>query len=127
MPPIIDLIIRIKNGYLAGRRTIYSPYSKFREAVLKKLVELKYIKNYEVLSEGHSSIEIELAYNGKNPEVRDVRIFSKPGGRHYIARNRLKPVLGGLGHAFLSTSKGILTNDEARKQNVGGELLFYIW
>lgn len=124
---ILDLIIRVKNGYAARRETISSPYSKFREEVLKKLQELGYIKDYEVSGDVVKNIEINLSYEGSMPAVTDVRLFSKPGRRWYTGSKKLKPVLGGLGVGILSTPKGIMTNKEARHKHIGGELLFEIW
>lgn len=124
---IIDLIIRIKNGYLAKREKITSPYSKFRENVLKKLAELKYIKNFQITEEKHKEIVIDLLYKDGISALTGVEIFSKPGRRYYVSYRELKPVLGGYGVSILSTSKGILTNKEAYKRKIGGELLFNIW
>lgn len=124
---VIDLIIRIKNGYLSQRETIESPYSRFREQVLEKLKSLAYIKGFRVSKEVQKTIQIELMYTDQKPAVTDVQLFSKPGRRFYVSYSKLKPVLGGLGYSLLSTPKGILTNNEARKAKVGGELLFSIW
>lgn len=125
--PIIDLIIRIKNGYQAHRVSIDSPHSVYREQVVKKLVELGYLKNYEVLGDKVKKIVINLSYDETQPAVTDVRVYSKPGRRWYVSVKELRPVLGGLGYSVLSTPKGILTNVEAKKNRVGGELLFSIW
>ncbi len=124
---IIDLIIRIKNGYMAKKETIESPYSKYREAVLKKLVSLKFIKGYEVKGEIKKNITIDLAYEEDKPAISDVKIYSKPGMRFYISYKNLKPVLSGFGYSILSTSKGIMTGREAKKAKLGGELLFSFW
>lgn len=128
MSPIVDLIIRIKNGYMSGRERIESPYSRFREDVLSKLKRLKYISDYTVTGDKVKHVSIELSYDEElQPAVNDVKIISKPGQRMYTAAKDLKPVLSGMGYAILSTPDGILTNIEAKKNNVGGELLFYIW
>lgn len=124
---IIDLIIRIKNGYLAGKETIVSPYSKLRENILRKLVDLGYIKNYQITGDKIKRINIELLYKDGQPALTGVKIFSKPGRRYYVSYRQLKPVLGGYGVSVLSTSKGVLTEAEARKTKIGGELLFNIW
>ena len=124
---IIDLIIRIKNGYMAKKETIESPCSKYREAVLKKLVNLKFIKSYEVKGEIKKSMTIDLAYEEDRPAISDVKIYSKPGMRLYISYKNLKPVLSGFGYSILSTSKGIMTDREAKKAKLGGELLFSFW
>lgn len=126
MSPIIDLIIRIKNGYMAGKEKIESPYSKFREAVLQKLKKLKYIEDYKVVGNGIKKINITLTTD-KDKRFTDVRPVSKPGQRIYIAVSELKPVMSGLGYAIISTPNGIKTNIEAKKDQIGGELLFYIW
>lgn len=125
--PIIDLIIRIKNAYMTKNETLKSPHSSYREAVLKKLVDLKYIKSYSVEGDVIKTIEIELSYLKGVPALTDVKIVSKPGKREYVSYKDLKSVMNGMGVSFLSTPKGILTNREARKEKLGGELLFMIW
>ncbi len=124
---IIDLIIRMKNGYMARKEQIELPYSRIKEDVLKKLLSLKYIKNYNTKKDKFGKITIELLYKNGEPAFTDLKIYSKPGRRWYVAAKDIKPVLGGLGASILSTPKGILTNQEAKKEHVGGELLFEIW
>lgn len=124
---IIDLIIRIKNGYMAHNEFVQSPQSKFKENLVKKLVNLKYIKGYTVKGELKKTMEIELLYEDGVPAMTEVQIFSKPGRRYYVSHKKLKPVLSGFGYSILSTSKGLLTNKEAEKEHLGGELLFNIW
>ena len=124
--PITDLIIRIKNAYMADKPRITAPYSKFREAVLKKLKSLKFVDDYSVKGDVVKTITIELNVDGSS-RFTDVRIISKPGQRMYISAKEMKPVMSGLGYAIISTPTGIKTNIEAKKENIGGELLFYIW
>lgn len=125
---IIDLIIRIKNGYLAKRDVISSPHSKMKEQVLKKLKALGFILDYSIETEGpKKGISITLKYKHGDPVFTDVTIRSKPGQRWYITVNSIKPVMSGTGYMIISTSKGLMTNVEARKSNLGGELLFEIW
>ena len=124
---IIDLIIRIQNGYLAGKEIITSPYSKFKEEVLKKLITLGFVKGYEVEGEIIKSISIELIYTEGKPALMGVKLFSKPGKRIYTSYKNLKPVMSGIGYAIVSTPQGLKTNKEARKEKLGGELLFHIW
>ncbi|MBI2641255.1 30S ribosomal protein S8 [Candidatus Roizmanbacteria bacterium] len=126
---IIDFIIRIKNGYMARKETVDSPFSRFREEIAKKLVKLSFIKDYSIkeVKPRIKKMTIELLYKNGQPAITDVKIFSKLGQRYYTPYKRIKPVLGGLGFSLLSTSKGTLTNIEARKLRVGGELLFEIW
>ncbi len=125
---IIDLIIRIKNGYLAKRDVISSPHSKLKERVLKKLKSLGFIEDYSIESEGaKKEITIVLKYKKGEPVFTNVTIRSKPGQRWYITVNAIKPVMSGTGYMIISTSKGLMTNVEARKSKLGGELLFEIW
>jgi len=124
---IIDLVIRIKNGYMARKATIESPHSKYKEAVLKKLLDLKFIEGYTVQGEIKKNIIISLSYEEGTPAITDIKIFSKPGMRLYISYKNLKPVLSGFGYSVLSTSKGIMTDREAKKAKLGGELLFSFW
>ncbi len=125
---IIDLIIRIKNGYLARREVIESPYSKLKEGVTKKLQDLGFIAEYQVEGEGvQKSLVITLKYVHGEPAFTDVTIRSKPGQRWYITVNNIKPVMSGIGYMIISTSKGLMTNVEAKKAKIGGELLFEIW
>jgi len=126
--PVADLLIRIKNGYLSRRERIEVPYSRLKEEILKKLVQTKYIKNYQVEGEGaKKTFLVELVYRQGKPLFNDVKIYSKPSRRWYVGVDDLKPVLNGLGVALISTSQGLLTNNEARKAKIGGELLFTIW
>jgi small subunit ribosomal protein S8 len=124
---VIDLMIRIKNGYMARKPSIQSPHSSFRVEVLKKLKELKYIADYSVSEDQLSSIEIILSYADDMPAMTNITLVSKPGQRQYISYTQLQPVQDGMGTQLLSTSKGILTDREAKKLKAGGELLFQIW
>lgn len=125
--PVIDLIVRIKNAYQARRQVIESPYSRFREDVLKKLVELKYIKAYKVSGEKIKKLSIELLYHENEFPLADLKIYSTPGRRWYMKAKEMKSLKNSLGDAILSTPQGILTVKEAKKAGVGGELLFEIW
>jgi small subunit ribosomal protein S8 len=127
MSPIIDLMIRIKNGYMAGREEITARHSTYAVAVLEKLKKLKFIKDFSIEGEVVKEITVELQYNDDGAAFTDVKIISKPGQRMYIGVNEAKPVMSGFGYSIISTPKGILTNIEAKKQNTGGELLFNIW
>lgn len=124
---IIDLVIRIKNGYMARKPIIISPHSKYKETILKKLLSLKFIEGYLIEGEIKKNIVINLSYEEGKPAITDVKIFSKPGMRLYISYKNLKPVLSGFGYSILSTSKGIMTDREAKKAKLGGELLFSFW
>ena len=121
---VIDLIIRIKNGYMTRNENVEVLSSRFNEEVLKKLKQLGFIKNF---ARKERKIFVELLYKDKSPALTDVQLFSKPGRRYYVTYKNLKLIMGGLGYSLISTSKGVLSNKEARVQKVGGELLFSIW
>lgn len=112
---------------MAQKKDIESPHSRFREEMLQKLKKLNYIKEFRVGKDVRKTISIELLYRDGVPAITDIKIYSKPGRRFYVSYSHLKPVLGGLGYSLLSTPKGVLTNIEARRAKVGGELLFSIW
>ncbi len=112
---------------MARRERVESPHSKYREAVAQKLKKLGYIADYAVVGETIKTIVIELRYDAGTPAMTDVKIFSTSGRRMYQPYRDLKSVKGGMGHALISTSKGIVTDREAKKSQVGGELLFHIW
>jgi len=95
--------------------------------VVAKLQELGYIVGYKVTGDVKKNITITLKYEDGMPVVTDVKVQSKPGRRIYIQYKEVKSVRGGLGYSLLSTSQGILTGPEAKKKQIGGELLFYIW
>lgn len=125
---IIDLLIRIKNGYLAKNENVVSPHSTFKEAVVKKLEALGYIKSHTITKDGvKKQIQMVLVYDEGVPAFTDLKIFSKPGRRWYVTKKDMKQVLGGLGYGVVSTPKGLLTSMEAKQQQIGGELLFEIW
>jgi len=127
MYTIGDLMIRLKNGYMARKSSIKCLYSHFSQALLDKLQQLEYIQSYTIGDDVKKTIIVELRYNDGRPAITDVKIFSKPGQRRYISAKKLKPVLSNLGHAILSSPLGLVTNHEARKKHVGGEFLFEIW
>jgi len=121
---VIDLIIRIKNSYMTRNEQVEVLFSKFNEEVLKKLLQLGFIKKFETKEK---TILVELIYKDKKPAMTEVQLYSKPGRRYYVSYKNLKLVMGGLGYSLISTSQGVLTNKEAREKKVGGELLFSIW
>src|SRR3989344_3748583 len=113
---VIDLIIRIKNGYMAKTENVESAYSKFRTSVLSKLKELKYIDDYTISCDVMKRIQVKLRYEDGVPALTDVKLFSTPGKRVYTPYREIKQVKGGMGHTLISSSKGILTGNQARKQ-----------
>lgn len=125
--PIIDLIIRLKNGYMSRKNAVEVHYSLYALTVLEKLKKLGYVADIVVAGDIKKTITTKLLYKEGDPAVTGVVIHSKPGKRMYATYRKLKPVLGGIGYSFLSTSKGIMTDKESKKNKLGGELLFSLW
>lgn len=126
--PIADMIIRIKNALLAGHASVQIPHSKVREALATILVEEGYVAGMTVKPQvPQAVIEVELKYVGKVPAITDVRRVSKPGRRIYAGVKDIPKALGGYGITIISTSKGVMTDTKARKNNSGGEVLCQVW
>lgn len=126
--PIADMITRIKNALMAGHQTVQIPHSKMKEAIARILVENEYVAGMEVVEQlPQRQIEITLKYIGKTPTITQVRRVSKPGRRVYSGSTQIPRSLGGYGLTIVSTSKGIMTDQQARQSNVGGEVLCQIW
>lgn len=125
--PIIDLIISIKNGYMSSKESIVLPHSKYKQVVAEKLKSLGFVKEVAVEGDLIKKITIVLSYKDGEPAIMGVKLYSKPGTRIYTTYKDLKPVLGGMGCSFISTSKGIMTDKESKKSKLGGELLFSLW
>lgn len=126
--PIADMIIRIKNALLARHSEVMMPHSKLKQSIAKILEAEGYIEGVEVKSDSIvPQIMIKLKYQGKTPAITDVRRLSKPGRRLYAPANQIPRALGGYGITIVSTSKGVITDTQARKQNVGGEIICQIW
>lgn len=127
--PVGDFIIHLKNAGAVKKESVSLPYSKFKFAIAQKLEEKGYIKGTNRRGKkAKKCIEVELVYdeNGK-PKIHGVSRISKPSKRIYRSISYIRPVKYGKGSLILSTPKGILTGEEARKENVGGEALFSIW
>ncbi len=128
--PIADMLTRIRNANTAKHDTVDVPSSKMKLAIADILVKEGYIAKYEMVDEGSfQSIRITLKYGkDKNDKViAGLKKISKPGLRVYASVDNLPRVLGGLGIAIISTNKGVMTDKEARANNVGGEVLAYVW
>ena len=122
--PLGDMLTRIRNGQRAGLGAVISPASKFRVSVLEVLQREGYIRGYDQLDEnGKPQLRIELKYHEGEPVIRTINRVSKPGRRVYSAIGDLATVSNGLGISILSTPRGVLSDAEARAQNVGGEVL----
>ncbi len=128
--PIADMLTRIRNAQIAKHDTVTLPASNLKKGLAKILLAEGYVKSVDFQEEGISgSIKIVLKYvNGKQqPVIAGLKRISRPGLRVYARCEELPKVLGGLGIAIISTSKGLMTDKEARKSAVGGEVLAYIW
>ncbi len=126
--PISDLITRIRNGYQARKEAIELPSSKVKIEIARVLKEEGYISDYEVKADKFPVLRVYLLYrHGKKAAVEVIQRVSKPGGRHYIGQEEIPRVLNGLGIAIISTSKGVLSDREARNLKLGGELLLEVW
>ncbi|GAA6208782.1 MAG: 30S ribosomal protein S8 [Cognatishimia sp.] len=123
--PIGDMLTRIRNGQLRGKSTVSSPASKLRAWVLDVLADEGYIRGYEKTTgnDGHPAIEISLKYYEGTPVIREVKRVSKPGRRVYMSVNDIPVVRQGLGVSIVSTPKGVMSDANARANNVGGEVL----
>ena len=127
--PIADMLTRIRNAQVAKHDSVVLPASNAKKAIAKILLAEGYVKNVDFINDGpQGSIKITLKYvGGKQPVIAGLKKISKPGLRVYSKGEELPKVLGGLGIAIISTSKGLMTDREARKQMIGGEVLAYIW
>ena len=127
--PIADMLTRIRNANLVSHQSVEMPSSKLKGALARLLKEEGFISNYEEKVEGNfKTLSIELKYDENNkPVITNLKRVSKPGLRNYCKAKNLPQVLGGLGVAVVSTSKGLLTDRKARKENLGGEVLAYIY
>lgn len=127
--PIADMLTRIRNANKAKHESVDIPASNMKKAIAQILLDEGYIKNFQIINDGKQGIiKISLKYGpNKSATVNGLRRVSKPGLRVYASCDELPRVLKGLGVAIISTSKGIMTDKEARKANVGGEVLAFIW
>lgn len=129
--PIADLLTRIRNAVKANHKVVEAPGSKIKQEITKILYDQGYILAYKFGEDerGHATIKIALKYHPqtKANAIKDLKRISRPGLRRYVGVDDMPKVLNGLGIAVLSTSKGIMTDKKARQENVGGEVLCYIY
>ena len=128
--PIADMLTRIRNANTAKHDTVDIPASKMKLAIADILVDEGYVAKYDLIDEGtYKTMRMTLKYGANKNEriITGLKRISKPGLRIYSDAENLPRVLGGLGIAIISTNKGIITDKEARKQNVGGEVLAFVW
>ncbi len=129
--PIADLLTRIRNALMAGHKVVEAPASNLKKEIARILFEKGYILSYKLIEgeNGQGTLKIALKYNprSKQPAIKSIQRASRPGLRKYSGADELPRVLNGLGIAIISTSRGLMTDKEARKENVGGEVLCYVY
>jgi small subunit ribosomal protein S8 len=122
--PIADLLTRIRNAYAARLKVVLVPHSKLKEAIVKIMAKHEFIADYKVTGKKpKTSLEIGLKYDRRKPALRAISRVSKPGVRIYAGSPDLTRLMRGLGIVLLSTPKGVMTASEAKKQNIGGEVI----
>ena len=129
--PIADLLTRIRNAIMAGHKVVESPASNLKKEIARILFEKGYILSYKVV-EGENTqgvLKIALKYNSKSkmPAIKEIQRASRPGLRKYTGVDEMPRVLNGLGIAIISTSRGLMTDKEAKKEKIGGEVLCYVY
>jgi small subunit ribosomal protein S8 len=125
--PISDLLTRIRNAGLAQHAEVVIPHSKMKESISQILKDEGYISSVTVEGTTIKRMKLRLKYQGKQNVIVGLKQVSSPGLRRYVSSSEIPRVLGGMGVAILSTPKGLLTGTEARKQNIGGELVCFVW
>jgi len=128
--PIADFLTRIRNAIMAGHKVVEAPASNLKKDITRILYEKGYILSYKFLDEGpQGTIKIALKYHpkSKQPAIKSIDRISRPGLRKYVGIEEMPRVLNGLGIAILSTSHGVMTDKEAKKEKVGGEVLCFVY
>ncbi|MGH8095463.1 MAG: 30S ribosomal protein S8 [Chthoniobacterales bacterium] len=126
--PIADLLARVRNSTQAQRMEMFVPYSKVKSEIIRILKEEGYIADYELdTTAAHPRIKITNKISNRSSAITGLKRVSRPGLRRYVGADEIPRVLGGMGTAILSTSRGLMSGREAKKQKVGGELLAYVW
>ena len=132
MDPIADMLIRIKNAARARGRAVVVPYSELKFQIACILMKKGFLedvqrKTRKLGKRSHKNLELTLAYAGEDPKVHDVKRVSKVSRRVYVSKRELYPIKGGFGVSVVSTSKGVMSDSEARKTGVGGEIIAEVW
>jgi small subunit ribosomal protein S8 len=129
--PIADLLTRIRNAIMAGHKVVEAPASNLKKEIARILFEKGYILSYKVMKSDNRQgiLKIALKYNPKSrkPAIKELQRVSRPGLRHYTGVDDMPRVLNGLGIAIISTSRGLMTDKEAKKEKIGGEILCYVY
>jgi small subunit ribosomal protein S8 len=125
--PIADMLTRIRNAHRALLPVVEMPHSKIKESIAGILKKEGYVADFVVEGKLPKTIKVRLKYQGKKGVIEGLKRVSRPGLRHYVGATEIPRVRGGLGVAVVSTPEGVMTGTQARKKNLGGELLCYIW
>lgn len=125
--PIADLLTRIRNANRALLPVVQIPHSRMKESIVKLLKREGYIADCSVEGTAPKQIKLKLKFQGRKGIIEGLKRVSRPGLRRYVGADAIPKVLGGMGVAVLSTPQGVMSGNDARKQNVGGEVLFYVW
>ena len=125
--PISDMLTRIRNAGRALLPTVEMPHSRMKESLANILKQEGYVAEVTVEAGMPKKLKLKLKYNGKKTVIEGLRRISKPGLRHYVGATEIPRVLNGMGVSVISTPEGVMTGMQARKKNLGGELLCYIW
>lgn len=126
--PIADMLTRIRNANSATHEKVDIPHSKIKERIAEILKEEGFISNYKVITDGNNkNIRVYLKYAGRERVIKGIKRISKPGRRVYSSVEEMPRVLSGLGIAIVSTSRGVVVDRVARKENIGGEVLAFVW
>lgn len=126
--PVADMLTRIRNALHARHKRVDVPVSKLKIEIARILRDNHYVHDFKVLDDGrHGVLRLYLKYHEDRPIIRNLERVSRPGRRRYCGVSELRPVRNGMGMAIVSTSRGVMSDKEARAQNVGGELMAYVW
>jgi small subunit ribosomal protein S8 len=126
--PIADLLARVRNSTRAQRAEMFVPYSRIKSDVARILKEEGYIEDFQLdTTAAHPRIKITNKISNRTSAITGLKRVSRPGLRRYVGADEIPRVLGGLGTAILSTSRGVMSGREAKRQNIGGELLAFVW
>ncbi len=126
--PVADMLTRIRNACTAGHRRVDMPVSRLKTAMARLLADNHYIADFKVLDDGaHGVLRLYLKYHNESPVIRELKRVSTPGLRRYVKSREIPRVRNGLGMAIVSTSRGLMSDRDARTQNLGGELVAVVW
>jgi small subunit ribosomal protein S8 len=129
--PIADLLTRIRNAIMAGHKVVEAPASNLKKEIARILFEKGYILSYKIIDDDkpQGTLKIALKYNSRSkmPAIKEIQRVSRPGLRQYTGVDEMPRILNGLGIAIISTSRGLMTDKEAKKEKIGGEVLCYVY